>query len=173
MNTSIDLALANASFELGESHGENVGYSWRLKEGELRYRGRGCFQDLIVGRIPVNGERLASFGAALNLLDVWNWLENYRPVFHGEASYSQDDIYWELSGSHWWFKAQIADQQCQTRGCSAYPAYDDPQHSTIKPERFHLLRAALYDAFGIEAHIAHARRQAEHAARMEAERKAD
>lgn len=144
-------------FELGFSLELGGQYSWRLKEGELRYRGIREFAGLIEGRIPVSDGQIERFVAALDLLDSWNWRDDYHP----------QDVQMEvMDGGHWWFKAKLHDRVCNTAGENAYPSYHDPRQTTLNPERFELLRAGLYEAFQIEHFIYQARWRQQQAERL-------
>ncbi|WP_254512968.1 hypothetical protein [Anatilimnocola floriformis] len=146
------MSPTNSKFELAERlcfHGE---YSWRLKDGELRYRGTDYFKDLIVGRIPASNQQVEKFVVALQLLDVWNWRTDYNP----------NDIGHEvLDGGVWFFNIEIDGRSHKAAGVNAYPSYADPRKTSTDQERFRLLCAALYDCFYIDGAIQSAQRQAE------------
>jgi hypothetical protein len=148
--------MVYSSFELGESSFLCGGYSWRLKDGELRYRGDGDFAALIIGRIPVKEEQIMRFIAALDLLDVWRWRTDYDP---GDVGVMVDD------GGNWWFSAKLGNRECKCRGSNAFPSYGDVTATSLSGERFTLLTASLYDVFAIEGHI--------HSARLHTERVRD
>lgn len=136
--------MIDPTFELGENQ-ELIGqYSWRLKEGELRYRGSKKYAGLINRRIPVSQIQLDSFFAALNLLDVWIWRDDYNPIDVGMQI---------LDGGQWWFRASLNDRECQSGGWNAFPSYSDPTTTSLTAQRFALLRACLYDSFDIDVYI--------------------
>ena len=144
--------LELVTFEFGESRCFEGSYSWRLKAGELRYRGTESFAKQITGRIPVSDQQLERFVAALDLLEVWRWREDYKPSDAGR----------EVSdGGTWWFKAAIDQRICNAAGKNAFPSFEDSQVTLLNPERFGLLSAALYQIFSIDWHIEHPRRSAE------------
>lgn len=149
--------MIDPCFELGFSLELGGQYSWRLKEGELRYRGTREFAGLIEGRIPVSDGQIERFVAALDLLDTWNWRDDYHP---------QDVQMAVMDGGHWWFKAKLHDRVCHSAGENAYPSYHDPRQTTLNPERFDLLRAGLYETFQIEHFIYQARWRQQQAERL-------
>lgn len=139
------------SFEFGEERCFTGRYSWRLKDGELRYRGDNQYANLINGRIPVTNDQIERFIAALNLLDVWRWRDDYDPDDFGMVT---------LDGGDWWFSAKLAGREIKAAGRNAYPSYADPRKTAdacFAEERFGLLRTCLYDIFEINQYI----RQAE------------
>ncbi|MCA9209096.1 MAG: hypothetical protein KDA55_12100, partial [Planctomycetales bacterium] len=144
--------MVEISFELGEHHFLSGQYSWRIKDLELRYRGDGEFAELIIGRIPASEEQVSHFIAAIDLLDVWRWRDDYDP---NDVGMMVDD------GANWWFKAKLGNRECKCGGCNAFPSYADVRDTSLNGERFALLRAALYDVFLIEGYIHQARIYAE------------
>lgn len=152
---------SNAKFELGEFWFFGGEYSWRLKDGELRYRGTESFKDLIIGRIPVTANRVQKFASALDLLAVWSWRDDYDPQDLGHVC---------MDGGYWWFKAEINGRSIRARGANSYPSYEDARLTSCDEERFGLLKTALYEAFTIDGFIEMARRQAERAKQIESER---
>jgi hypothetical protein len=156
--------LMNATFEISQSFCLGGEYSWRLKDAEIRYRGTREFKELIVGRIPAPEWQVERFVAALDLLDVWNWRNNYQP----------DDIgHLVLDGGWWSFNAVIGVRSIKAAGVNAYPSYADPQQTTTDEARFRLLCAALYDCFYIDGAIRSAKRQAEIGKQIQVEREAN
>ncbi|HAW26855.1 MAG TPA: hypothetical protein DCY03_01875 [Planctomycetaceae bacterium] len=142
--------MIDPAFELGENQ-EFIGqYSWRLKDGELRYRGSNQYAGLVNRRIPVSQLQLDSFIAALNLLEVWNWRDDYDPLDAGMEV---------LDGGQWWFRARLEGRECQSSGWNAFPSYSDPTTTSLSPQRFALLRTCLYDSFDIDAYIRQAQIQ--------------
>ena len=86
-------------FELGENIHRFGHYSWRLKDGQIRYRGTWSFRGRISQPIASDEFKLKRFVAALDLLDVWNW----------KSVYSSDDTDWLVfDGGIWWFKADFS-----------------------------------------------------------------
>ena len=153
--------LLNARFELGENQCFQGEYSWRLKDGELRYRGTGHYQGLIDGRISASERQVQRFAAVLDLLTVWEWRRDYEPEDVGHTV---------LDGGIWWFNAELNGRSVRAAGNNAYPTYEDPKLTTTDEERFALLRKGLYDAFSIEAYIVAAQRQAEYRQQVERDR---
>ena len=138
-------------FEFGESCFSAGEYSWRLKDGELRYRGTGSFSGLIAGRIPVTVDQFDRFVAAMNFLDVWGWKHSYQPA---------DTGWMVLDGGRWWFKASLNGRECETCGDNAFPGYEDYHMTVLRPERFSLMVAAFYDTFDITSHIRRSQKSA-------------
>jgi hypothetical protein len=132
------------SFTLTEQSAFGSGYSWRLKESEIRFRGTGDFEHLVRRRIPASEEQIASFLAALDLIRVWDWRSDYDP---SDFTATVED------GSSWSFVASIGARQCRCGGVNAYPSFADPKVTTADRGRFALLHAAMYDCFGIEGYI--------------------
>lgn len=127
-------------------------YSWRLKDSEIRFRGTGDFERLVTRRIPASDAQVEAFLSALELIQVWDWRSDYDP---SDVGVTVED------GSSWSFTASIGPRQCQCGGVNAYPSFADPKITTTDPGRFALLRAALYDCFGIEGYVQVARLFAE------------
>ncbi len=140
------------SFTLSEQFAFGSQYSWRLKESEIRFRGSGEYERLVLQRIPASTEQIATFFSALELLHVWLWRSDYNPMEVG---------FEVLDGSEWTFSASMGSRNCQCGGGNAYPSYADPQQTTLDRGRFGLLRAAMYDCFGIDGYIRQAKRFAE------------
>jgi hypothetical protein len=137
------------SFTLTERFVFGSMYSWRLKEAEVRFRGSGDFERLVLQRIPASHERIAAFAAALDLLQVWEWRSVYDP----------NDCGWAVEdGSSWSFSASMGNRTCHCGGVNAYPSYADAQQTTVDRGRLALLKSALYDCFAIEAYIQQAQR---------------
>lgn len=141
-----------AVFALSEHFAFGSRYSWRLKESEIRFRGSGEYERLVLQRIPARVEQIDSFFAALELLQVWDWRSDYDP---GDVGFAVMD------GSAWSFSASFEERHCRCGGCNGYPSYADPKHTTIDRGRFTLLLAAMHDCFGLEGYIHQARRLAE------------
>lgn len=140
------------SFTLTEQFAFGSQYSWRLKESEIRFRGSGDYERLVLQRIPASAEQIASFCSALELIQVWEWRNDYDP----------NDIGFEvMDGSSWAFSASFEGRNCRCGGSNGYPSFADPKQTTTDRGRFALLRAAMYDCFGIEGYIYQAKRFAE------------
>lgn len=138
------MTLDPPRFELGEIMFKFGYYSWRLKDGQIRYRVTGSFRGIIIEPIASDEFKLKRFVAALDLLDVWNW----------KSLYSTDDTdCLVFDGGVWWFKADFSGRSCNTKGKNAYPGFDDPQNTVLSKERFSLLCASFYDVFAIESFI--------------------
>jgi hypothetical protein len=154
-----------ASFTLTEQFAFGSQYSWRLKESEIRFRGSGEYQRLVLQRIPASAERIASFGAALDLIQVWDWRNDYNP---NDIGCAVDD------GSAWSFAASFERRNCRCGGVNAYPSFADVNLTTIAPDRgrFLLLRAAMYECFQIEWYILQAKLFVELEARQRGEKPA-
>ena len=131
--------FSNPSFEFAEDIVFSGSYSWRLKDGELRYRGTDQFRDPSIIRLPVRDEQIERFVAALDFLDVWHWKEHYDPE---DAGYCADD------GGSWSFRALIRGRSCNTSGTNAFPSFDNVTQTTVRPERFAMLAAAVSSVFG-------------------------
>ncbi len=132
------------SFSIMESLEFGGSQRWRLKGGEIRYRGSGEFAGLIRGRIPIDEDQANSFFDALDLLEVWGWQENYRP----------EDIGWGvMDGSTWSFEAAVRGRKCRTGGSNGYPSYASAGKTSLEPERYGLLMAAFRECFRIEHHF--------------------
>jgi hypothetical protein len=140
------------TFALVEQFAFGSQYSWRLKESEIRFRGSGDYERLVMRRIPASGAQVQAFFSALELIQVWDWRSDYDPSDIGVTV--QD-------GSSWTFIASDGPHQCRCGGVNAYPSFADPKLTTTDRGRFALLHAALYDCFGIEGYIHEARRFAE------------
>ncbi len=146
-----------ASFTLTEQFAFGSQYSWRLKESEIRFRGSGEYQRLVLQRIPVSVKQIASFFAALDLIQVWDWRNDYDP---NDAMCVVED------GSWWSFTASFDGRDCRCGGVNAYPSFADVNLTTTDRGRFALLGAAMYDCFGIEGYIYQAKRFVELEARQ-------
>lgn len=143
-----------ASFTLTEQYALGGAYTWRLKEGEIRYRGSDEFARLVNQRIPASDEQIAAFNDALELLDVWSWRDNYDP---GDVGFATSD------GSAWSFAASIESRECKCGGANGYPSFADASKTTIDRGRFAMLLAAMHACFDIETfiHVAKHQRQRE------------
>jgi hypothetical protein len=140
------------SFTLTEQSAFGSGYSWRLKESEIRFRGSGDYERLVTRRIPASDAQIEEFFSALDLIQVWDWRCDYDP---GDVGVTVED------GSSWTFVASGGSHECCCGGVNAYPSFVDPKQTTVDRRRFALLRAAMYDCFGIEGYIQEARLFAE------------
>ena len=148
------------SFTLTEEFSFGSQYSWRLKASEIRFRGSGDYERLVLQRIPASSEQIGSFFSALELMQVWDWRSDYRPT----------DIGFEvMDGSSWTFSASSEKRNCRCGGSNGYPSYADPLQTTMDHGRFALLRAAMYDCFGIDGYIYQAKRLAELEVRKQGE----
>jgi hypothetical protein len=137
------------SFTLTEEFAFGSMYSWRLKESEIRFRGTGDYERLVMRRIPASEKRIELFFSALDLIQVWEWRSDYDPSDFGAMV---DD------GSSWTFVAAIGPRKCRCGGMNAYPSFADPKKTTADRGRFALLHAAMYDCFRIEDYVHEARR---------------
>jgi hypothetical protein len=148
------------SFTLSEVFALGGQCTWRLKDGEIRYRGSGDHERLVIQRIPASPKQIETFASALELLDVVSWLPEY----------SDYDAGWETEdGSAWTFTAKIGNVACHTGGSNAFPSFESPTKASIQRERFALLVSALYDAFEINAYVVLARRIRERRAQTDDE----
>lgn len=136
--------LTSPSFTLTEQFALGSMYSWRLKESEIRFHGTGRYEHLVMRRIPASDEQIASFVAALDLLQVWDWRNDYHP---------RDVGFETLDGSSWTFSASLGSRTCSSGGENGCPCFSAPRQTTLGRGRFSLLIAALYDCFQIEAYI--------------------
>ena len=144
------------SFTLTEEFAFGSRYSWRLKEGEIRFRGTGDYERLVLRRIPASEEQIAEFLAALELIRVWEWRSDYDPNDVGSAT---------EDGSAWFFSASFGGRNCRCGGANGYPSFADPKQTTTgRRGRFVLLQAAMYHCFGIEVYIHQAKQFAAHQA---------
>ena len=124
-------------------------FSWRLKDGELRYRGEGLYAGFLSGRIPVREDDLKRFRAACDLLEVRRWRDNYDAF---ECGWSVMD------GYRWSFRAEFDGAAAvRSGGCNAYPSYADPGEPSLTRDRFGLLGRAFLESFNI-AGVYHTRR---------------
>ena len=128
-------------FQLAESTTWVGSYSWRLEDGELRYRGSDGFCDPSITRIPVIDEQLAEFFAALDLLGVWDWKPRY-------SSLDIDRVVED--GNSWSIKVRVAGRRCDTLGHEGYPGFTNPTQTVTAPNlgRFGLLVNAFQSIFG-------------------------
>lgn len=149
------------SFTLSEQFAFGSQYSWRLKESEIRFRGSGDFERRVLQRIPASAEQVASFRAALELLHVWDWRNDYDPYDVGLGV---------CDGSSWAFSAMFGERSCICGGSNGYPSFADPKQTTTDRGRFALLCCAMYDCFGIEGYIDQAKRFAELESRQSGEK---
>jgi hypothetical protein len=140
------------SFTLTEQSAFGSGYSWRLKESEIRFRGSGNYERLVTRRIPASDAQIEEFFSALDLIQVWGWRSDYDP---GDVGVTVED------GSSWSFVASGGSRECRCGGVNAYPSFADPKQTTVDRGRFALLHAAMYDCFGIEDYIQEAKLSAE------------
>ena len=140
------------SFTLTEQFAFGSQYSWRLKDSEIRFRGSGDYERLVLQRIPAAAEQIAAFLSALELLQVWNWRNDYDPTEVG---------FEVMDGSEWTFSASSGNHNCQCGGSNGYPSYVDPKLTTTDRGRFALLLAAMHDCFAIDRYIYKAKRFAE------------
>lgn len=132
------------SFTLTEQFAFGSQYSWRLKDSEIRFRGSGDYDGLVLGRIPASDVQVASFLAALELIQVGEWRNDYNP----------DEIGVEVcDGSAWAFSAEIEGRNFHCSGANGYPSFINPKQTTTNRGRFALLQAAFYDCFAIDAYI--------------------
>lgn len=132
------------SFTLTEQFAFGSRYSWRLKESEIRFRGSGDYERLVLQRIPASAEQIAAFFSAVDLLQVWAWRNDYDP---------QDVGLVVMDGSVWTFSASFEGRNCQCGGENGYPSYLDPKQTTTDRGRFALLCSAMHDCFGIDRYI--------------------
>lgn len=132
------------TFTLQEDFALGGGFTWRLKDSEIRYRGSGAYSQLVNQRIPANDDRIANFHDALDLLDVWSWRDDYDP---------EDVGFVTMDGSSWRFAVSIDDRNCKCGGNNAYPAFIDPRQTTTDRGRYALLIAAMYACFDIDTYI--------------------
>lgn len=150
------------TFALAEVFAFGSQYTWRLKESEIRFRGSGDFERLVMHRIPATAERIEAFFSALDLLQVWDWRNNYDP---GDAGYAVMD------GSSWTFTASFEGRECRSGGVNAYPAFANPiQTAALDRGRFGLLCASLYDCFAIDLYIQQAKRFIELEVKLQSEK---
>lgn len=140
------------SFTLSEQHAFGSQLSWRLKDSEIRFRGSGEYEKLVLRRIPASPGQVADFLAALDLIEVWNWRSDYAP---------EDVARSVLDGSGWSFIASCEGRQCRCGGVNAYPSFADVSRTTTDRGRYALLVAAMYDCFCIDGYINQAQRFAE------------
>lgn len=149
------------SFTLTEQFAFGSRYSWRLKESEIRFRGSGDYESLVVNRIPASESQIGSFFSALELIQVREWRNNYDPGDVDSAA---------MDGSCWSFLASFENDECRCGGCNAYPSFADPKQTSMQRSRFALLCAALYDCFNIDGYIHQAKRFAEETKRLRGEK---
>ncbi len=110
--TRLKNGLMSTSFTLQEEFALGGGFTWRLKDAEIRYRGSGAYSQLVNQRIPARGERIAEFIDALNLLDVWSWRDDYNPE---DMGFVTED------GSSWSFTINIDERVWKCGGYNASP----------------------------------------------------
>ena len=155
------LLCSHQSFALSEQFAFGSQYSWRLKESEIRFRGTGDYERLVLRRIPTSEKQISSFFSALELIEVWDWRNDYFPA----------DIGFEATDGSWWtFFASSGPRQCRCGGANAYPSIADPKQTTTDRGRFTLLCAAMYDCFGIDGYIHQAKNFNELSSRQSGER---
>lgn len=140
------------SFTLQEEFALGSGFTWRLKDAEIRYRGSGAYSQLVNQRIPARDDRIAEFIDALNLLDVWSWRDDYNPE---DMGFVTED------GSAWSFTINIDERVWKCGGYNASPSFRDPKRTTTHRGRYAMLVAAMYACFDIDTyiHIANHQRQ--------------
>ena len=159
-------AMSTQSFELGE-HLVFIGeYSWRLKDGELRYRGKGEFAHEVLGRIPVTDAQIERFTDALGLLQVWEWRDDYDPedIEIGWAN----SLTWVIEdGRAWWFKARLNERTCRSQAEMRFRRMRITACHRLAAERFALLRTAFHETFAIDVYIQRARCFQERASQLE------
>lgn len=132
------------SFTLTEVFAFGDSFEWRLKDSQIRFRGKGQYTQLVNQRIPAGADQIANLRAALNLLDVWAWRDDYDPR----------DIGWTvLDGSWWTFSCKIGEQTHKCGGNNAFPSFHDPLQTTADRGRYAMLTAAIYACFGIDTYI--------------------
>ena len=145
--------MSITTFALHENFALGGSYTWRLKDGQIRFRGSREFSQLVAQRIPASEKRVDDFAAGLRLLDVAVWRTDYRP---GDVGYEVMD------GSNWSLTADLDGGTVKSAGWNGYPSLADPLLTSISRSRFSLLKAALYSCFDIDMyiHVAdHRRRQ--------------
>ena len=142
----------SSSFTLSDQFALGGEFTWRLKDSEIRYRGKGEYSQIVNRRIPASDEQIAAFKDALDLLDVWSWRNDYDP---DDVGFMVDD------GSSWLFAASIDGRECECGGVNAYPAFQDASQTTTNRGRYALLLAALYACFHIGTYIHIAKHQRE------------
>lgn len=125
---------------LSEQFAFGDAFTWRLKDSQIRYRGKGRYSQSHNECIPVETEAVSEFAAALDLLDVWSWRDDYHPSDLG---------YTVCDGSSWSFTAAMGDRECRCGGVNAYPAFQSPSETTLRGGRYALLVEAMYQSFGI------------------------
>jgi hypothetical protein len=131
--------IANATFELCEHRTFAGSIAWRLKGNSLQFEHTDYKQVITKLRpLVIRKNQIASFVAALNFLDVWNWNPNYRD------SNSRD-------GMSWKFQCSIDGRTCCTSGINAFPSFADPKvESVLGIERYGFLYLSLGYAFGVD-----------------------
>jgi hypothetical protein len=137
------------TFTLSERSAFGSEYTWRLTVSEIRFRGSGDYERLVTQRIPASDEQIEAFFSALELIQVWDWRSDYDPE---DVGATVDD------GSSWSFIASDGPRQVRCGGVNAYPSYADARQTSLDGGRFTLLRAAMYECFGIETYIYLAKR---------------
>ncbi|MCU0564997.1 MAG: hypothetical protein MUF49_00170 [Oculatellaceae cyanobacterium Prado106] len=137
--------MDSPTFTLSETSAFGNGYLWQLQASEqtseLLFQKTSLYEVQLLEQIPVSTIQITAFQAALNLLDVWHWRENYS---------SEEISAMVLDGSSWSFSAEFADQKCCCQGHNAYPAFVSPMQTVLRQERFALLLAAMGNAFSID-----------------------
>ena len=106
--------------------------------------------------MPVTDAQIERFTAALDLLQVWEWRDDYDPedIEIGCAN----SLTWVIEdGGAWWFKARLNERTCRSAGGNAFPSYADHRVSSLAAERFALLRTAFHETFAIDVYIQRAR----------------
>ena len=139
-----------ASFQLTErNYLGGHSYSWRLKDGEIRFRGSGRYAGLVNRRIPADEQQVQALADAFALLDIWAWRPDYDPGDVGMAA---------LDGSRWSFAASFDKHTVDSAGDNAFPSFSDASKTSVTRDRFDLLTAAIYTCFSIEYYIQQTRR---------------
>lgn len=137
--------MNSRSFNISEQHDRgDHSWSWRLKDNEIRFRGTGDYAHLVTRRIPADDSQLDSLKDAFDLLNVWEWRDNYH---------SHDANLEVLGGSSWTFDANWPTRKNHAAGSNGYPSFGDPVVTALSGDRFSLLHAAIYSIFGIDHYI--------------------
>ena len=130
-------------FELCEQHAFTGSTSWRLKGGHIRFRGRNGSGEPLPAVQPASApqDRIESFIASLDLLDVWNWRPDYDPEECGDSV---------IDGMSWTIQGLIGGREINAGGGNAYPSFRDAAASSLDPERYAFLVLAFHRSFGIQ-----------------------
>ena len=130
------------SFRLEEDYVFGGRFVLQLDGHELTYKGTDDFDDPSITTTPVTDSQLLELSAILDLLNVWDWRNNYR---------SEDIGCYVDDGASWDFAATIGLKKCRAAGINAYPAFATP-NSTYRGDgrgRLDLLVTGLMAIFGI------------------------